>query len=300
MHNFFRDEAIRSVINFKPRDGDIVIITYPKCGTNWTTFIVYNILTRSKQLSNVGEFGLMCPFIEMTGAAAAENPSREGPIITHLPLRVFPPVDHAKYIYVARNPYDCAVSYYHFLKGITPKTVTDVSFEKFLPLFLSGKVIYGDYFDHLLAWYERRNDANVLFLTYEELKADTTGQVLKIADFLGNDHGAVLREDEAVLQKVLKACSLENMKVFFSDKPLDRAKKMVETAQEKPGSSEMLKNIPTSTVEMHEGAGFVRKGIVGDWRNYFTPEQINETKDWIARKTEGSDVITLWHNCDLP
>lgn len=62
----------------------------------------------------------------------------------------------------------------------------------------------------------------------------------------------------------------------------------------------MLKNMPTPTVEMHEGAGFVRKGIVGDWRNYFTPEQIKETKDWIARKTEGSEVMTLWNNCDLP
>ncbi|XP_070386013.1 sulfotransferase 1B1-like isoform X2 [Dermacentor albipictus] len=300
MHNFFRDEVIRSVINFKPRDGDFVVVTYPKCGTTWTMFIVHNILTRGKEIFSIGEFGLMCPYLDMLGAAAADNPSRTGPIMTHLPLRVFPPVDNAKYIYVARNPYDCAVSYYHFLKGLTPKTVTDVSFEKFLHLFLSGKVIYGDYFDHLLAWYERKNDANVLFLTYENLKADTREQVLKIADFLGNEHGAALREDEELLQKVLKACSLENMKVCFSVKPTDRVKKMVEIAKDKPDSCELMKDIPTKSDEMHEGVGFVRKGIVGDWKNYFTPEQIKETKAWITRNTQGSDVMALWNDCDLP
>ncbi|KAH7972486.1 hypothetical protein HPB52_012506 [Rhipicephalus sanguineus] len=139
MHNFFRDEAIRSAINYKPRDGDVFVVTYPKCGTNWTVFIVNSILTRAKELSDIGEFGLMCPFIEMTGAGAAMNPSRTGPVTTHLPLKVLSLVDKAKYIYVARNPYDCAVSYYHFLKGLTPKTVTDVSFDTFLRLFLSGK-----------------------------------------------------------------------------------------------------------------------------------------------------------------
>ncbi|KAH6926103.1 hypothetical protein HPB50_014332 [Hyalomma asiaticum] len=300
MHTFFREEAIRSVINYKPRDGEVVIVTYPKCGTNWTMMIVYNILTRGKDLTNTGEFRLMCPFLDMTGAEAAHNPLRVGPVMTHLPLRVFPPVENAKYVYVARNPYDIAVSCYHFLKGLTPKTVTDVSFGSFLSLFLSGKVIYGDYFDHLLPWYERRKDPNVFFVTYEELKADTKAQILKMADFLGEEYGAALREDDALLEKVLQACSFESMKKFYSDKPTERVKKIVQTATEKSASFEMLKDVPKQDAELHEGSGFVRKGIVGDWKNYFTQEQINQTKEWIERKTQGSDVMTLWQDCELP
>lgn len=300
IHRVFRDEVIRSAIHYKPRDGDVFTVTYPKCGTNWTQFIIWNILSRAKPCSNVGEYGLMCPFIDLTGSKAAENPSRNGPIITHLPMSVFQPVENAKYVYVSRNPYDCAVSYYHFIKGITPKTVTDVSFKRFLSMFLDGKVIYGDYFDHLLPWYERRHDDNVLFVTYEELKEDTRKQVLRIGHFLGKEHGDALRENDDLLDRVMEACSLENMKVFLNDKPEERMKKVAEAAEESSQSPELPKSFSEEQVEMHEGAGFVRKGIVGDWKNYFTPEQIERTKAWIARKTEGSDVMSLWKDCGLP
>ncbi|KAH7942074.1 hypothetical protein HPB49_020233 [Dermacentor silvarum] len=131
-------------------------------------------------------------------------------------MRDSPPVDNAKYIYVARNTYDCAVSYYHFPKGLTPKTVTDVSFESYLPFFLSAK------------------------------------------------HRAALSEAEVILQKVLNARSLGNMKVFFSDKPVNRVTKLVETASKKPASFEMLKNLLTEAVETHKAAGFVRKENMGD------------------------------------
>ncbi|KAK8764317.1 hypothetical protein V5799_033068 [Amblyomma americanum] len=300
IHEFFSDEAIRSAINYKPRDGDIFTVTYPKCGTNWMQCIIWNILTHGAPASDIGEFSLMCPYIDLIGAGAAENPSRMGPIMTHLPLSVFRPMSCAKYIYVARNPYDCAVSYYHFLKGLTPKTFTDLSVEKFLSLFLSGKVIYGDYFDHLLPWYERRHDKNVLFLTYEQLKADIRGQVLKIGDFLGEKYGYALRVDKSYLERVVYGSSLENMKALFNVKPEDRMKKIAEAAAAKCPSIEMLKNMPQGNHDMHEGAGFVRKGIVGDWKNYFTPDQIEQMKAWIKKKTQGSDIMSLWEDCDLP
>ncbi|XP_037575930.2 sulfotransferase 1B1 [Dermacentor silvarum] len=300
MHKLFKDEAVLSAVNYKPRQGDIFVATYPKCGTNWTQFIVYNILTRAAPVTNMGEFRLMSPFIDMTGAGSAENPLRNGPIITHFPLSVLRPANCAKYIYVARNPYDCAVSFYHFLKGLTPKSVTDVSFEKFLNLYLGGKVLYGDYFDHLLPWYEHRGAQNILFITYEQLKADTRSQVLKIADFLGNEHGKALREDEDLLQSVLHACSMESMKPIFDLKAMDMAKLMLKATPAKSEMFAVVKDLAELKVEMHQGSSFVRKGIVGDWRNYFTAEQVQRTKEWIAKKAQGSGVMALWNDCELP
>lgn len=300
MHKAFREECVRSAINYKPREGDIITVTYPKCGTNWTQVIIWNIITRAKPTSDIAEFTLMSPFIEMSGARAAENPARMGPIMTHLPMSVFPPVPQAKYVYVARNPYDCAVSYYHFLKGLTPKTVADVSFERFLSMFLEGKILYGGYFENLLPWFERRHDANVYFTTYEQLKSDTKSQVLRIAEFLGEDHVACLRQDESLLNRVLDACSLESMKVFFKDSPEERMKKTAALALERNMPCEGPEVTTSEKIETHEGSGYVRKGIVGDWRNYFTLDQIARTKAWIAEKTKDSDVMTLWKDCNLP
>ncbi|KAH9374970.1 hypothetical protein HPB48_004195 [Haemaphysalis longicornis] len=36
---------------------------------------------------------------------------------------------------------------------------------------------------------------------------------------------------------------------------------------------------------------FIRKGVVGDWRNHFNEDHISKMKTWIAQKTEGSDVM---------
>lgn len=301
LNKFFKEENVRSAINYKPRDGDVFLVTYPKCGTTWMQHVISNILTRGMPPTDIGEFSIMAPYIDMTGAKAAENPLRTGPITTHLPPSVFKPVDGAKYIYVTRNPYDCAVSYYHFALGMTPKSTTDVSFERFLDIFISGKVIYGNYFDHLLPWYQRRSDCNVLFVTYEDLKADTMAQVIRVADFLGEEHGKSLREDEQLLQRVLGACSLESMKVFFKDSLKDRLEKMLLCASKlSGGSKDPVENPLGAEEETHEGSGFVRKGIVGDWKNYFTLDQITRTKHWITENTRGSDVMKLWSSIDLP
>ncbi|XP_077537919.1 amine sulfotransferase-like isoform X1 [Haemaphysalis longicornis] len=301
LNKFFKEENVRSAINYKPRDGDVFLVTYPKCGTTWMQHIISNVLTRGMPPTDIGEFSIMAPYIDMTGAKAAEIPSRTGTITTHLPPSVFKPVERAKYVYVTRNPYDCAVSYYHFALGMTPKSATDVSFESFLDIFISGKVIHGHYFDHLLPRYERRRDSNVLFLTYEEIKADTAAQVLRVADFLGEEHGKSLLEDRELLERILDACSRESMRIFFKESLQERLEKMLQRASKLSGDSKEPVESPLRVAgETHEGSGFVRKGIVGDWKNYFTPDHTTRTKKWIAENTRGSDVMNLWGRIDLP
>lgn len=296
----FREENFRSAMKYTAREGDIFIVTYPKCGTTWTQYIVCNILTRGHLPSDIADYDLMSPFVDARGAEAAENRPTKGPIVTHLPRNVLQPRHCAKYIYVARNPYDCAVSYYYFLKGFTPNTFPD--FGSFLAMFLSGKVPYGDYFDHLLSWYERRKDANVLFITYEELKTDSRAQFLRIADFLGNEHGRAMRQDEALLRHVLDSCRLENMKAFIKYNPVDRFQtENCKVCTEKEQSTNVIDNAaiikdPDSKI----APAFLRKGIVGDWKNHFSSEQLEKTKAWISEKTAGSNVMSLWHSVDLP
>uniref|UniRef100_A0A023GI41 Putative sulfotransferase n=1 Tax=Amblyomma triste TaxID=251400 RepID=A0A023GI41_AMBTT len=299
--DIFSEDNVRSSMKYEPRAGDVIIVTYPKCGTTWTQYIVSNILTKANVPSHPGEYMLYTPFIELLGSEAAMNPSRKGPLMTHLPLKNMIFSKQAKYIYVARNPYDCCVSAYYFLKGLTPKSHLDVSFETFVQNFISGKVFYGDYFDHLLGWYKLRNEPNVLFILYEQLKEETEKWTLKIAEFLGKEHCTALRNDRTLLDKILQLSSLEKMKVTFNYNAHDRIQGLLElSSRHSLKFLDKLNKRPGKIEEMHEGAGFVRKGIIGDWRNHFTSKQVDITKEWIAKKTSASDVMLLWSAYDLP
>ncbi|KAG0443395.1 hypothetical protein HPB47_014967 [Ixodes persulcatus] len=99
--------------------------------------------------------------------------ARPGAIKTHMPFQLQPYSKDTKYLYIARNPYDCCVSFFYHTKGLPRYNFADGTFDEFFEMFIEGKVDTGDYFDNLLSWYEHRNDPNVLFLTYEDLKKDT-------------------------------------------------------------------------------------------------------------------------------
>ncbi|KAH8027051.1 hypothetical protein HPB51_001947 [Rhipicephalus microplus] len=172
---------------------------------------------------------------------------------------------------------------------------------RIVDVFVEGKVSCGDYFDHLISWYVHRNDENVLFITYERLKEDIAGSVLQIADFLGKQHGEELRRDAALFAKITDMVSALSMRQAFSSGikavmpnllslPPEKALKSVEVYRG------VLRKKRMSTVKSE----FIRKGVVGDWRNHLQEKHIEKIKHWIALKTQDSDVMKLWGNAGLP
>ena len=87
-------------------------------------------------------------------------------IKSHMPYNFMPcgpPKDTpSKYIYVARNPKDIAVSLFNFYFSF--KAAENIDWPTFASWFLSGKVTYGSYLEHVLGWWEHRDNDNVLFL----------------------------------------------------------------------------------------------------------------------------------------
>ncbi|KAK8782438.1 hypothetical protein V5799_016215 [Amblyomma americanum] len=295
-------DNFHSAVNYEPREDDVIIVGYPKCGTTWTQYIVSSIFTSGNPANTTLDFMLSSPTIELMGAEAVRKMPRPGAFKTHLPLHKINYSPRAKYIYVVRNPYDCCVSFYHFSKYFTPKQRKEVSFDSFLGMFLSGKLVYMDYMDHLLSWYQHRNDPNVLFITYERLKKDTSYWVLRIADFLGEEYGRALRGSEDLLKKVLDSCSTQNMKAVLTDSTIQWIQKALDLPLEQRISSlEVYRLNLTCKKEMHPGEGFVRKASVGDWRSYFTPEQVERMKARIAEKTAGMpEVFSVWEDLHIP
>ncbi|CAN7940763.1 unnamed protein product [Ixodes hexagonus] len=272
-----------------------------KCGTTWMQTIVYGILNDGRPPQDSTDFMLRSPYIDLLGAEAADKMSRPGAIKTHLPFQKVPYSPDAKYIHVIRNPYDCCVSFYHHALNTPFKPPHGDEFGAFLDLFMGGKVLYGCYFRHLLSWYGHRNDPNVMFVTFEALKEDACGGVLKVADFMGREYGEKLRNDSALLEKVLKMADIESMrKIFNDDMPTLVSKLFALPPGKALESFALCKQMSWTVPPSRKRNGLIRKGVVGDYKNYFSSEQLTSMKDWIVVKTENSDVMSLWKDVELP
>lgn len=155
-----------------------------------------------------------------------------------------PHTTQAKYIYIARNPKDVAVSYFHHLRGFIAYQFSG-SWDEFFELYLAGNIYYGSWFDHVLGWWGHRNAENVLFLRYEDLISNLREGAERIARFLPGD-----TPPAGVIEEVVKQCSFDSM-------------------QDNPST-----NFSWAKELRHpDQPPFMRKGKVGDWRNYFTAEQ---------------------------
>ena len=231
---------------------DVWVTSYPKCGSTWTRWIVKLILNKG-QPDDV-EIHQACPHVEIADVsqpdfvALFDNRPRPRVFKSHFPYDIFPcGLPHetpCKYIYMTRNPKDVAVSFYCQIKG---GHVPDLTWGKYIGAMMRGEVASGDYFDHLLGWWEHRSEKNILFLTYEDRMKDLSGEIKKIADFIDAD----LSSHE--MSKVVELAAFEKMKKD------DRV------------NQSWRKNYVKDGEPM-----FLRKGVVGDWKNFFTPEQSRE------------------------
>ncbi|GBM69850.1 Sulfotransferase 1C2 [Araneus ventricosus] len=288
-------DTFRSAIRYKPRADDVFIATYPKCGTTWAQHILLFIFRQGQPLESQMMFFTNAPFLEIAGAKTAETMPRPVAFKTHLPFRVIPWSDKAKYIYITRNPKDCCVSYYHHVKDI-PIHGFPGDFNQFFEVFMSGKVDFGDYFDHVMEW----NDPNVLLVTYEEMKENPEATILKMASFIDEEkYAKPLRDDPEKLKNVLEYSSFKHMKEVFN-KSIDELFNMTEEDLNKIGFPEevmklfakMKENAPP--VDTLPPTNFVRKGIIGDWKNYFTEEQSKLMDQKFDERMKGTQFENLW------
>ncbi|GFY73932.1 sulfotransferase 1E1 [Trichonephila inaurata madagascariensis] len=245
------------VKNFTFNDGDILVVSFPKTGTTWLQEIIYSILngvdeTLSQSLED------RFPYLEFMYPGLKSIQKMEGQrlIKTHLPYSLLPEDIHkknVKILYIMRNPKDVVVSYYHFVRMMT---VSDYSgnFENFFQEFLSDKVPYGPLWKHYQEMWDHLNEANILILFYEDLHKDIQGAIKKIATFLDRD----VSDEE--INNIVEHCSFHNM------------------AQNPNVNYQHWDDLGIRKI--HE-AKFMRKGEIGDWKNYFTSEMCQSMDLWI-------------------
>lgn len=262
----FPPEALRSALEFRARAGDVIVATYPKCGTTWVQHIVYMLYHGGQPIRADAKLGELFPHLEEAGREAVEALRAPRLIKTHLPATMLGVAAEARYILVARNPFDCVVSFYHHTRGFPQHyAFEDGEFDDFFECFIAGEVDFGDYFDHLTSWYAYAEHRNVLLVTYESLKADAAGQIAAIGRFLGGAAAASAAE-AGVLERVVAESAFERM----------RRDQQRWSGARAPGQP------------------FVRRGRVGDWRDYLSPSQARRLLERFEARTRGSGAAGLW------
>jgi peroxiredoxin len=227
---------------FVPRADDIFIVTYPRSGTTWMQMLLYQLTTDGNM--DLAHIAQHCPWFERSMHSGEGFENRPSPRLfkTHLPFRQVPK-GPGRYIYVARDGRDVAVSYYNLYRNYNQYKGT---FAEFFEQFMQGKVHYGSWFKHVEGWWNHRNELNVLFLTYEELTRDLEGCIRRIAAFCH------LELPSERLPVILERCSFAFMKQH-------------ETKFD-PASETLWEN----GTQLNS---FLRSGHTGDGARELTPEQ---------------------------
>lgn len=215
----FQQGALTSALSYRAQETDVFIASFAKSGTTWLQYIVWLILHEGEDHPKEKPMSQCIPQLDFDGkegCLAVDDSVYPRMIKTHFVYDWTPQHPRARYLYIARNPKDVVVSYYFHLLGFTKyyDCGEGLQLNDVYRLFVDGKVECGrDYYRHVAGWYQRRNNPNVLFLLYEDLKADTRAEVLKIAEFLGCQYKeSLLTNNCHLLNIILGKITISSMK----------------------------------------------------------------------------------------
>eukprot|EP00037_Helgoeca_nana_P030195 m.371364 g.371364 ORF g.371364 m.371364 type:complete len:304 (+) comp28129_c2_seq6:196-1107(+) len=236
------------------KESDIVLSTYPKCGTTWTQKILSclrrmdadGVMSAAPEVGSTGQVypdGIPLerppePHPIFGSASIAELFAQRDPRLfsSHLPASRLPCLTHGKgrLIYVLRNPKDTATSLHFFMGAAKDDWLGNEHGPGSLNRFLADPApnAFGAYWDHILEMeelVEKLGPDRALVLYYEEMKGDHRGQVARIAKFLG------MPVTDKLLDAVVAATAFKAM------------------AAERQGT---------------KLAALTRKGVIGDWEGH--------------------------------
>jgi aryl sulfotransferase len=202
--------------HYRPRFDDIVIATYPKCGTTWMQRIVSLLVFQTSEPRPVMEISPWIDrrFPESIEAIVAriEAQGHRRFLKSHLPADGLPIYDEVKYVHVARDGRDACLSLHNHQSGFTPEMLQALDRSgledetvgrpyprppadpaAYFHSWLTEGAVPGhedgltthSFFRFEQTWWELRHRPNVLFVHFNDLKTDLSSEMRRVADFLG-------------------------------------------------------------------------------------------------------------------
>ncbi|KAH0909855.1 hypothetical protein HID58_033176, partial [Brassica napus] len=242
---------------FQARPIDFLVCSYPKTGTTWLKALTSAIANRSR-------------FDDSSNSLLKQNTL----FATHLPHGLLPESiskSGCKMVYIWRDPKDTFISMWTFFQKQKVDNGPLNSLEESFDMFCRGLSGYGPYLDHVLSYWKahQENPNQILFLKYEKMRSDPLPYVKKLAEFMGYGFTAE-EEKEEVVEKVVSLCSFETLKNLEPNKgEKDR--------EDRPC--------------IYKTSAYFRKGNVGDWQNYLTPEMVARIDGLMEEKFKGTGLL---------
>ncbi|CAL8277144.1 unnamed protein product [Arctogadus glacialis] len=240
---------------FQAFPEDLLIVTYPKAGTTWTQEIVDLILHGGDaETVRRAPTSTRMPFLEIStpqashpGIIQLEKMDPPRVIKSHLPIQLLPKSfweSGSKVIYVARNPKDTLVSYFHFdrMNMVQPEPGPWSGYQK---KFMEGQLGWGSWYEHVKGYWKEKDKRNIHYLFYEDMKENPAREIQRIAKFLGH------RLSEDILNNIVQLTTFDAMR-------------------ENPMAN--YSSVPGNLFD-RKASDFLRKGEVGDWKNHLSPEE---------------------------
>ena len=258
-------------IEFKSRDTDVFIISFPKSGTHWLGYTVHFLICKEKItkpfLPNYINF-FDLPQVDalpetMEGfdigkmralRSAIDNFPDPRIFMSHFLYEHLPQNPKAKYLYIYRNPKDIIVSAFNHLSNSTYKPYQG-TFDQFFDLFIETD--FFKFCKHFKGFLEHKDEPNYFIISYEELKQDFKTKVQEIAVFLG------IELTEELYALIEKETNFETMKgnVFINYEHI-----------------------------MQKGTSFLPNGRVGTWKKKLSKEQSDKV-DQILLSGLGEEMV---------
>jgi hypothetical protein len=186
---------------FTPHPQDVYVATYPKSGTTWMQMILYQLTTPGDM--SIRHIGDVIPWLDRTIELKREVIDALRPprlFKTHLPYDWVPP---GKRIYVWRAVEDVAVSYFHQMRELHGFGGDIDAFVQ--KVIIDGINFNGSWFTHFESWFPHRSDADVLCISFHQMKSDLAGVIDRVARF------CAIPIPAEKLPEVLRRCTFDFM-----------------------------------------------------------------------------------------